>query len=69
MPSDWLARSSAADLDAERKRITEEELEAARERQEELKAQIERCQTLLEASRNWIRFRARAVPRRPFVLP
>jgi predicted nucleic acid-binding Zn-ribbon protein len=46
----------AADLDAERKRITEEELEAARERQEDLKAQIERCQTLLESSRTWVAF-------------
>ncbi len=47
-----------ADLDAESKRITEEELGAARERQEELKAQIARCQTLLETSRNWVRFEA-----------
>ncbi len=45
-----------ADLDAEKKRITEEEFEAARERQDDLKAQIERCQTLLEASRNWVGF-------------
>ena len=43
-----------ADIDAEKKRVTEEEFEAARERQDELKAQIERCQTLLEASRNWV---------------
>lgn len=48
----------AADLDAERKRVTEEEFEAARERREELKAQIARCQTLLEASRNWVGFEA-----------
>src|SRR5207245_1804659 len=47
-----------ADLDAERKRITEEELEAARERQEDLKAQIERCRSLLEASRIWTGFEA-----------
>jgi superfamily II DNA or RNA helicase len=45
-----------ADLDAEKKRITEEEFEAARERQDDLKAQIERCQTLLEASRDWVGF-------------
>jgi len=52
-----LAREiEVADLDAERKRVTDEELEAARERQEDLKAQIERCQTLLEASRDWVRF-------------
>lgn len=47
-----------ADLDAERKRVSEEELEAARERQESLKAQIERCQNLLEASRTWTGFEA-----------
>ncbi|MBD3237728.1 MAG: helicase, partial [Candidatus Eisenbacteria bacterium] len=48
----------AADLDAERKRITEEELEAARERQDDLVAQIERCRTLLERSRDWVGFQA-----------
>jgi hypothetical protein len=46
----------AADLDAERKRVTAEELEAARERQEDLKSQIARCQNLLETSRNWVGF-------------
>ncbi len=45
-----------ADIDAEKKRIAEEELEAARERQEDLKEQIERCQSLLQASREWVRF-------------
>lgn len=45
-----------ANLDAETKRVTEEELEAARDRQEDLKAQIEHCQTLLEASRDWVGF-------------
>ncbi len=45
-----------ADIDAEKKRVAEEEFEAARERQDELKAQIGRCQTLLEASRNWVGF-------------
>jgi superfamily II DNA or RNA helicase len=47
-----------ADLDAERKRIAGEELEASRERQEELKTQIARCQTLLERSREWVAFQA-----------
>ena len=47
-----------ADLEAEKKRITEEELEAARERREELEAQIEHCRTLLDNSRDWIRFEA-----------
>ena len=57
--AEQLAREiEQADLDAEKKRVTEEELEAARERQEDLKAQIERCQNLLEASRTWIGFEA-----------
>jgi superfamily II DNA or RNA helicase len=47
-----------ADLDTEKKRITEDELEAARERQEDLKGQIERCRSLLEASRTWTGFEA-----------
>jgi superfamily II DNA or RNA helicase len=45
-----------ADLDAERKRITEEELGAVRERQDDLRSQIERCETLLQRSREWVRF-------------
>ncbi len=45
-----------ADLDEERKRITEEELESARDRQEDLKAQIERCRSLLDGSRKWVGF-------------
>jgi superfamily II DNA or RNA helicase len=48
-----------ADLDAEKKRITEEEFEAARDRQDDLKKQIERCQTLLEASREWVGFESK----------
>jgi hypothetical protein len=44
------------DLDAEKRRVAEEELEEARERREDLKAQIENCQNLLEASRTWTRF-------------
>ena len=54
-----LAREiEAADLDQEKKRIAAEELEAARERQEDLKAQIERCRGLLERSRRWVQFAA-----------
>ena len=54
-----LAREiEAADLDRERRRVAAEELEAARERQEDLKAQIERCRGLLEGSRGWVRFEA-----------
>jgi superfamily II DNA or RNA helicase len=47
-----------ADLDADRKRTTAEELERARERQDDLRAQIERCQTLLQRSRSWTAFEA-----------
>ena len=54
-----LAREiEAADLDRETKRVAAEELEAARERQEDLKAQIERCRGLLERSRRWVQFSA-----------
>jgi len=55
--ADQLAKEiERADIDAERKRITEEELGAAEERQEELNAQIMRCQDLLENSREWAGF-------------
>jgi hypothetical protein len=47
-----------ADLEADKKRITTEELEAARERQEDLNGQIEQCRTLLAASRTWTGFEA-----------
>ena len=57
--ADQLAREiEQADLDAEKKRVTEEELESARERQQDLLAQIERCRGLLEASRTWTGFEA-----------
>ena len=46
----------AADLDQEKKRVAAEELEAARERQEDLKEQIERCRGLLDRSRRWVDF-------------
>lgn len=59
--ADQMARDiQSADLDAERKRLTEEELESSRERQEELKAQVERCQTILDNSRNAVNFQAAA---------
>jgi superfamily II DNA or RNA helicase len=52
-----LAREiEVADLDAERKRVTDEELESARERREGLEAQIERCRELLERSREATHF-------------
>ena len=57
--AEQLARKiEQADLDAEKKRVSEEELEATRERQEDLKSQIQRCQNLLEASRTWTGFEA-----------
>ena len=57
-PSSLAREIERADLDAEKKRVSEEELEAARERQEDLKSQIERCQSLLEVSRIWTGFEA-----------
>lgn len=54
----WLAqRIEATNLDEEKRRVTEEELEASRARQEELKAQIAHCQALLERSREWVNYR------------
>ena len=52
------SRIETADLDEERKRISEEELESTRERQEELKKQISTCQSLLEKSRQWVGFQS-----------
>lgn len=49
-----------ADLDATRKQVADEELEQARERQDELKAQMDRCRTLLEGSRRWVGFEPEA---------
>ena len=48
----------AMDLGDDRKRTTGEELEATRERHHELLAQIDRCQSLLDRSRDWARFDA-----------
>ena len=45
-----------ADLDSERKRVTEEELEGARDRREELERQHAKCQSLLKQSRDWVGF-------------
>lgn len=49
-----------ADLDAERKRITEEELEASRSRRQVLEQQIEQCRSLLGRSRTWTGFEEKA---------
>ena len=47
-----------ADLDEARRQITESELEAARDRREDLTGQVERCRGLLERSRTWVGFEA-----------
>ncbi len=49
-----------ADIDPEHKQTAAEELEQARERQDELERQIERCRNLLESSRRWVGFEAHA---------
>lgn len=43
--------------DAENREVVEEELEGARERQEDLKAEIQRLQNRLNASRDWLSLR------------
>ena len=57
------AELAAMDLKPERKRAVADEFEAVRERQRELQKQIESCRTLLERSRNWVRFRSQAFRR------
>ena len=42
---------------ADRKGAITEEFEAVRERRRDLRQQIDRCRTLLDKSRNWVRFR------------
>ena len=49
----WIGK---ADLDAARRRITEEELDAARHRQDALEAANMQCQDLLDRSRQWVGF-------------
>ena len=48
----------AANLDQIRRQVTAEELEAARDRRDDLAAQVERCRTLLDRSRRWVGFEA-----------
>ena len=48
----------AADLDQAKKKAAVEELEDARDRRDELAAQINQCRTLLDRSRKWVRFDA-----------
>jgi hypothetical protein len=53
-----LAREiEGTDLEQDNKRVVEEELEEARERQEELKAQIHRLQNRLKVSQDWLSLR------------
>lgn len=52
-----LAREiDGADIDATRKAAAAEELEEARERQDDLRGQIDTCRNLLETSRRWVGF-------------
>ena len=48
------------DLGADRKRTVTDEFEAVREQRRDLQEQIERCRSLLEKSRNWVRFQPEA---------
>ena len=45
-----------AQLEAERRRVTEEELDGARSRQDALETANEKCRTLLDRSRKWVGF-------------
>ena len=55
---DLRSEIEAMDLEGDRKRANREELEATRERQHDLLIQIDRCQSLLDRSRDWARFDA-----------
>ena len=57
------AQLESMDLCPDRKRAVADEVEAARERRHDLQVQIERCRTLLERSRDWVRFRPEAFRR------
>ncbi|MDB4724778.1 DISARM system SNF2-like helicase DrmD [Planctomycetota bacterium] len=49
-----------AHLNEDRRQATEAELEASRERQDDLQEQVDRCERLLEKSRKWIQFQPNA---------
>ena len=51
------------DLATEQKEVVTEEFESVRERQRDLQDQIEKCRSLLEQSRDWVRFRPEAFRR------
>ena len=52
--ADGLGKNNLA---ADRERAIAEEFEAVGERRRDLRKQIDRCRTLLDKSRNWVRFR------------
>ena len=43
-------------VDNKRLQVVDAELEAVRDRQDQLRAQVDRCRTLLDQSRKWVRF-------------
>ena len=51
------------DIDAERKQTVTAEFEDIRARQQDLQRQVERCRSVLERSRDWVRFRPEAFRR------
>ena len=54
-----------SDLPADRASAITEEFEAIRDRRRDLRKQIDRCRTLLDKSRNWVRFRPDAFRKAP----
>ncbi len=59
----------AADLDADTRQVVDEELEAARERQDDLRKQIDRLRTQLEDIAGEHRPGSRTTSARPFPVP
>ncbi len=51
------------DIEAKRKRAVASELEDVRARRRDLQRQVERCRSVLERSRDWVRFRPEALRR------
>ena len=65
----WSSEIDAADLDADIARTVEEELEAARERQDRPARADRAPPTLLEASQEWHRLSTRTTSARPSPVP
>ena len=57
------AELNGLDIDARRKRTVTAEFDAIRARQRVLQRQVEQCRTVLERSRDWVRFRPEAFRR------